>query len=428
MKRYVFLVAALLIAFAQHGYADYHYIVRVDGDLRTVQQICTPLGCGVTRGLDGALGQLFLVRAPDGANPDVFLQTLLSQRGVVGAELDIPISLSPGPRRSIPGGLTDARPYYFFGKTVWNGYANQPGALMVGLESGRSKFDVSGSGVVAVIDTGVDPDHPALRDVLITGYDFTRNTAGIPNEVRDLTQPVSPTVSGVPPAYVNESTAAVVDQNTAVVLSQYRAFGHGTMVSGVIHMVAPKAMIMPLKVFRADGSGALSDAIRAIHYGVQNGAKVLNMSFSTSAYSKELKRAVDYAVNNGAICVSSAGNDGKEILVYPAALDNVMGIASTDYQDQRSSFSNYGKSLVWIAAPGETIISTYPFSTYAESTGTSFSAPFVSGVAALFLDLRANTNQTQAAQALSSARKLSDDLGYGRLDVYQALAALKALR
>ncbi len=123
------------------------------------------------------------------------------------------------------------------------------------------------------------------------------------------------------------------------------------------------------------------------------------------------------------ISVASAGNDGQEILVYPAAFDDVMGVASTGYTDQRSWFSNYGGG-VWVAAPGEAIISTYPFSTYAASWGTSFSAPFVSGGAALLLDIRPDCNQTQAASAISNARQLGPELGYGRLDVYEAVRAL----
>src|SRR5262249_28883684 len=185
-------------------------------------------------------------------------------------------------------------------------------------------------GVVGVIDTGIDANHIALRDVLVSGYDFTRDAPGFPSDVNDLTQPVSPRVSGVPPAYVNESTAAVLDQETAGVLRQYTSFGHGTMVSGVIHMVAPTAFIMPLKAFRADGAGYVSDVIRAVYYAVQNGVNVLNMSFSTTSYVKELQRALDTSARKGISAVASAGNDGQPILVYPAAFDSVMGVASTD--------------------------------------------------------------------------------------------------
>jgi len=119
----------------------------------------------------------------------------------------------------------------------------------------RILFKVSGIGIVADIDTGVDPNHPALQAVLLPGYDFTRNQ---PNgsEVTDFTQP-PPSGNPPAPAQVNQSTAAVLDQSTAAVLdgnAAYAAFGHGTMVLGVIHLVAPNAHLLPLKAFRADGS------------------------------------------------------------------------------------------------------------------------------------------------------------------------------
>ncbi len=425
VKSHFLFVAVLFVLFARQASAENRFIVRVSGGLPGIQRICTLLPCTVIRGLDGTLGQLFLVSGPDFVNPDIFLTLLQIQIGVSGVELDVPLSIGPIPvSYAIPSGLSDSRPFSYFGTTVWNGYANQPASQVIGLNKARTNFNVVGSGTVGVIDTGIDPSHPALQGVVVIGYDFTRDTRGIPSESSDLTQPVSPTVTGVPPARVNESTAAVLDQNSAVALSQYGAFGHGTMVSGVIHLVAPNALIMPLKAFRADGTGALSDIIRAIYYGTQNGAKVLNMSFSTPNYSKELRRGLDDAAANGVISVGSAGNDGEQILVYPAALDNVMGVASTDYLDQRSSFSNYGSSLVWVAAPGEAIISTYPFGTYAASWGTSFSAPFVTGVAALLLDIQSDCSQKQAAGAISNAKKLGPELGYGRLDVYRAVRAI----
>src|SRR5262249_39173167 len=157
------------------------------------------------------------------------------------------------------------------------------------------------------------------------------------------------------------------------------------------------------------GTGALSDVIRAVYYGTQSGLKVLNMSFSIPTSSKELKHALDIAAAHGVIGVASAGNDGQPILVYPAALDNIMGIASTNYLDQRSSFSNFGTPLVWVAAPGEAIVSPYPFSTYGASWGTSFSAPFVSGVAALLLSIQSNCKPSDAAAAISNARTLGPD-------------------
>jgi subtilisin family serine protease len=221
---------------------------------------------------------------------------------------------------------------------------------------------------------------------------------------------------------------AIVDQTSALNFQQpqYAAFGHGTMVAGIIHLVAPTAQIMPLKAFSANGSGYLSDILRAIYFAVQNGASVINMSFSLYGYSEELGRATKFATTHQLICVASAGNDGKEEYVYPAAYAAVMGIASTSNNDTLSSFSNYGNDLVWVAAPGEGIVTTYPFGTYAAGWGTSFSTPIVSGAAALLLSVRNNCNESCAERSLAHAVPISSAaVGNGRVDVYQAVVALR---
>jgi subtilisin family serine protease len=424
MKRGFLLVTFMFFVFVQQAKADYQVIVRADAGLSVIQPVCALLLCKVVRGLDGTLGQVFLVSVPSLINPTTFLQSVQIQIGISNAELDIGIKLTQPfiNDLSVPA-LVDTQPVSYFGATVWSGYANQPASQVIELPKARSSYNVLGSGTVGVIDTGIDANHPALRGVVVPGYDFTRNTGGIPSDLSDLTEPVSPTIDGQSTVRVNDSEAAVLDEPTATVLRRYGAFGHGTVVSGVIHLVAPQARIMPLKAFRADGTGSLSDVIRAVYYGTQNGARILNMSFSTPTNSKELKRALDIATAHRVISVASAGNDGQPILVYPAALENVMGVASTNYFDQRSSFSNYGTPLVWVAAPGEAIVSPYPFGTYTASWGTSFSAPFVSGVASLLLSIMPDSNQSQAAAAISNARALGPDIGYGRLDVYKAIGA-----
>jgi len=318
--------------------------------------------------------------------------------------------------------------------TAWNSYVNQPASSIVGVKNAQAAFNTTGTGIVADIDTGVDPNHPALQGVLLPGYDFTRNQAG-GSELNDLSStfpspsPCS-TATCPAPAQVNQSTAAVLDQSTAAVLDgnpQYSAFGHGTMVMGIIHLVAPTAQLMPLKAFHSDGTASLSDILRAIYYGVQNNANVINMSFDMKSSSVELKNALDYANQHGLICAASAGNDGMQETVYPAALQSdVMGVASTSDQDTRSSFSNYGNAIVWVAAPGESIVSTYPFATYAAGWGTSFSAPFVSGSAALLHNLQSAIAQSGAATAVANAFPLNPNSGlnHGRLDLMTTLGSL----
>jgi hypothetical protein len=149
------------------------------------------------------------------------------------------------------------------------------------------------------------------------------------------------------------------------------------------------------------------------------------MSFDFKTPSQELSSALDYANKLNIICAASAGNDGVIETVYPAALQtDVMGVASTSDLDTRSTFSNYGDAVVWVAAPGEAIVTTYPFSTYSAGWGTSFSAPFVSGGAALLRALRTDINQSLASAAIAHAQFVGPDMGNGRLDLLMALTAL----
>jgi subtilisin family serine protease len=433
VKYRMWLAAVLLTLLGTpSAMADNRFIVRSTFGPIVLKQFCFFQRCTVVGALDGTLNQVFLLTTPSGIDPTIFLNLLQSTPGIVDAELDQLIGLVGGLNTVTvpPPGLTDNSPANLFGTKVWNGYANQPASAIVHVQDAQHSFDVKGKGIVADIDTGVDPGHPALNSVLLPGYDFTRNQAG-GSEMTDFASPAPPPCPNCQPAIVNQSSAAILDQSSAAILDgnlQYAAFGHGTMVMGVIHLVAPKAQLLPLKAFRSDGTGFLSDILRAVYFAVQNNANVINMSFDTPTNSTELKNALDYANQLNVICVASAGNDGSSAppnFVYPAALQgDVMGVASTSDLDTRSTFSNYGNPIVWVAAPGEAIVTTYPFSTYAAGWGTSFSAPFVSGAAALMRSLRPDINESSAASALAHAQFVGPDMGNGRLDLVMALAAL----
>src|SRR5437763_12650082 len=371
MKRRMGWAGALIaLMWAAPAKADTGVIVRTS-NLQALQALCAlPTTCTVVEGLDGTLSQVFLVSTP---LPVQSLLGLLSPLpGFVEAEVDQVISLVgpllvPSP---IPATLLQDRtlvPYPANSTTtVWNSYANQQASAIVEVQSAQSTFNVTGTGIVADIDTGVDPNHPALQGVLLPGWDFTRNQAG-GSEMTDLQSSSSPPPScgDCQPGFVNQSTAAVLDQSTAAVLDgnpDYKAFGHGTMVMGVIHLVAPQAKLLPLKAFNSKGEGFLSDILSAIYFAVQNHANAINMSFDLKTKSDELSKALDFANQQNVICTGSVGNDGVMEITYPAALrTDVMGVASTSDLDQRSTFSNFGDAIVWVAAPGEAVISTYPF-------------------------------------------------------------------
>lgn len=420
--------------------ADTSVIVRTT-NLSALQTLCLlPATCTVVRGLDGTLGQVFLITTPLPLSS--ILSLLNGVTGFVGAEVDQVLSLVGGlnvlPTPLDPTLMSDRSPVVYPAgstSTAWNSYVNQPASGVVEVQTAQNDFHVTGSGIVADIDTGVDPNHPVLQPVLLAGYDFTRNQPGA-SEMNDLpsnfgTPSCTTTCSG--PVAVNQSSAAILDQSSAAILDSApnSAFGHGTMVLGIIHLVAPTAQLLPLKAFSSNGSANLSDILRAIYYAVQQGnANVINMSFDTKTASTELQNALDYANQLGLTCVASAGNDGAQETVYPAALQSdVMGVASvgstSSTDSTRSSFSNFGNSIVWVSAPGEQIVTTYPFSSYAAGWGTSFSAPFVSGSAALLHALRTAITESESATALANADTLTQTgMGNGRLDLVPALQSV----
>jgi len=427
MKRYISVFAlavAILLRATPADAQPQRLIVRDKLGLKALQKNCLLLGCNVAGSLGDPLNQLFLVTVPNVLNLNKVVSLLPIQLGVVGIEVDELLEIVGPSLGSIPTQLSDNIPVNYYGHPVWHGYLTQPANQITRISQTQSAFHVSGSGIVALIDTGIDAQHPALLGVVLPGYDFTRNTTNA-DEKGDLNHSTAAVLDGGTPELVTPSVAAVVSQQAAAILgsSQYSAFGHGTMTAGLVHLVAPTAKLLPLKVFKSDGSGYSSDVIRAIYYATNNDSKVISMSFSFSASSAEMSKAISYATGKGLICVASAGNDGQKIKVYPASLSGVMGVASTSNSDIQSTFSNYGTQVVWVAAPGEGITSTYPFGTYASSSGTSFSAPLVAGTAALLVNVSPTVNQASAASAIAHAKWLSTDLNNGRLDTYQAVNA-----
>src|ERR1700691_6092908 len=430
------LLGGLLTTVSQvlSGQNQQGVIVRTTLGRAGLQNACLSKGCTVVGNIDGSANQLFLVRPAQGLLQQLLADVLQLVNGILDAEPDQTLMIPPNVNNqatasTAPQGLWDNTAVNYYGTTVTHGYVNQPAAQIIRVAQAHSVFNVSGAGIVADIDTGVDPNHPALQGVLLAGYDFTRNQPG-GSELNDISMSAPPPCPTCAAAYVNQHTAAMLDQHTAAMLdgSQYAAFGHGTMVMGVIHLVAPTAKLLPLKSFSANGNGSLSNILAAIYYAVQNHASVINMSFDLTASSTELSNAIIYQNKNKVICVASSGNDGKQEMVYPAGLQYVMGVASTNNQDQRSSFSNYGNQIVWVAAPGEGVITTYPFATYAAGWGTSFSSPMVAGTASLLVNMQSSSSENQASWAIAHAKFVGLNMGNGRLDVYGSLSAYNPIQ
>ena len=318
MKRKMWLGGLFVVLlWATPARADTGVIVRTT-NLPGLQTLCAlATTCTIVETIDGSLGQVFLVTTP--LPLQTFLGLLNGVLGFVGAEVDQVLSLVGGlnvvPNPLEPTLMSDRTPVPYpagSSSTAWNSYVNQPASGVVEVQTAQNQFHVTGSGIVADIDTGVDPSHPVLQPVLVPGYgyDFTRNQAG-GSEMNDL-PPSFPTPSCTTTcpaaAQVNQSSAAILDQSSAAILdtnNQYAAFGHGTMVMGVIHLVAPTAQLLPLKAFKSDGTANLSDILRAIYWAVQLGnANVINMSFDTKTSSTELKNALDYTNQLGLFSVN----------------------------------------------------------------------------------------------------------------------------
>jgi subtilisin family serine protease len=392
----------------------------------------------------------YLVQVSAAVPPNVWQQWVQHDPNVNHLELDNNVSVPETafttapyiPALPLTDYVTDGHLIQLYGNTAWVGYVQQPAVYATNAWTAM-QHNPSNKFTVAVIDTGIDPNNPILAPVLVPGYDFTRNVAGYASDLADINQstaaildqgPSSPGTS-YQAVVLNESTIAVLEQSTAAILDGGNLphhFGHGTMVAGLIHLVAPTARIMSLKAFNADGTANQSDIVSAIYYAVDHGASVINMSFELTQISDALMKAINYADRKGVICVASAGNEGVNRLVYPAAYGNVISVGSVDQQNQQSSFTNFGPDLVRIAAPGEALITTYPGNHYAAAWGTSFSSALVAGIVADLLSavdqhiapaLRVGDIQRALSHATSCGN--ADSLGAGCLDFNQAVQFIK---
>lgn len=244
-----------------------------------------------------------------------------------------------------------------------------------------SAYSAMNRPIVAVIDTGMDKNH----DVFVNTGALWVNTGEIANDGID-----------------NDNNGYVDDVNGWNFVNNSKTFtddnDHGTHVAGIVlgatqdifntALEPAKIRIMPLKFLDANGSGSTSNAVSAIYYAVNNGAKVINNSWGGGSYSRALHDALNYAYSHQVLVISAAGNAGKNndaSPMYPANYDvpsNVSVGASTDF-DYLASFSNYGATSVNLAAPGVYVVSTYPGNYFGYMSGTSMATPYVSGVAAL---------------------------------------------
>ncbi|GAA3403834.1 S8 family peptidase [Paenibacillus hodogayensis] len=276
-----------------------------------------------------------------------------------------------------------------YAKYQWNLPAIE---TIPGWDVSRGSEDV----IVAVVDTGVDVNHPDLKGRTIAGVNI-----------------------------VNKDAPALDD------------VGHGTHVAGIISALVNNGEgvagiswynnIMPVKVLDETGAGSTYSVAQGIIWAADHGAKVINMSLGNYAESKFLHEAIRYAYDRDIVLIAASGNDNTERPGYPAAYPEVFAVAATDANKQKASFSNYG-NYIDVAAPGVNIASTYPDNHYAALSGTSMASPHVTALAAL---IRSVNPLLTNEEVMDVMRKTAIDLGakgkdnyygYGQIDIVKALS------
>jgi thermitase len=249
--------------------------------------------------------------------------------------------------------------------------------------------------IVGIIDTGVDLNHPDLKDQLVSGYNVVENGADPMDDV-----------------------------------------GHGTHVAGVIGAVVNNHLgvagmswynrIMPVKALDQTGAGSTYAVAQGLIWATDHGAKVINMSLGNYADANFLHDAIRYAYDHDVVLIAASGNDNSGRPGFPAAYPEVFAVAAADANRNKASFSNYG-DYIDVAAPGVSIASTYPHNQYAALSGTSMASPHVTALAALIRSANKDLTNEEVMQIMretaSDAGETGRDIyfGYGIIDVVAAL-------
>ena len=302
---------------------------------------------------------------------------------------------------------------YYYSDYQW-------GMVNVNLEAAWDVRHNSSFIKVAVLDTGIIPDHPDLSYNLTDGADF---------------------VDGI--YFADPSNYQATDLDPTDETTEANGGSHGTHVSGIIGAVGNNSIgvsginwsldIIPVRVLNASGSGTHYDIAEGVYYAIDQGTDLINFSLGSSTGSYLLEDAIDYADLSNVVMVAASGNDGANSLLYPAAYSETIAVGATDQNNNRCTYSNYG-SMLDLVAPGDYIPSTWGHydidtgettSGYVYMSGTSMAAPHISGIAALLLAEGVNPSNVKA-RLTSTAIDLGytgkdDKYGYGLVDAYGAL-------
>jgi thermitase len=276
-------------------------------------------------------------------------------------------------------------------------FSSQWGLTKIGAPQAWDVTTGSSDLIIAIIDSGIDLDHPDLSGKIILGYDYANGDWEPDDDYGHGTH-----VAGIAAAWAN----------------------NGLGVAGV----SWSTQLMALKVLDERGLGSYANLADAVTYAADHGAEIISLSLGGDYDSPTLHDAVIYAHNAGCVIVAAAGNDGASEVLYPAKYAETLAIAATDSNDQRPWFSNYGPE-VDVAAPGVSIYSTYFNSGYTYKSGTSMATPHVAGLAALIWSEYPGYSNNQVEGRMErtavdlGAAGWDPYYGHGRIDAQSALCA-----
>jgi subtilisin family serine protease len=319
----------------------------------------------------------FVLRVMPGTDLDTLLDDLDADLRVTQSSPNYLGELPEGGPRDLPT----------LGSDLLAQIAVQPGLDLLDLAAAQVVSRGAGV-VVGVVDTGIDLTHPYLQANLEpNGFDFIDGDSD-PGETRDLLD--------------NDGDGLVDEQ-----------FGHGTFVASLVLAVAPEARILPVRSLNDDGIGTTSSIAAGILWAVDNGAHVVNVSVDIPSAPEAVREAIHYAEARDVVVVAAGGNDGENQVIFPARFSDVIAVAAVDATGVVPDFSNVG-SMVNLVAPGVDLIGAYPMAESPEGTarwsGTSFSAPIVSGSAALVISVFPALRADEIVQRLEDTAMSVDAL------------------
>jgi thermitase len=358
-------------------------------------------------------GRLLQVRPRSGSATGRLRKRLATAPGIAYAEPDFTQSASAV---KVPND-----PAYFFQYALVDGPAGHD------IDAPESWATRTSCSTVAVLDTGIDTDHPDLAPNIYKSSDK-------PNNGKDDDKN----------GYVDDTYGLNAIKGKG---SGEDDNGHGSNVAGIVGARGNNGVgvsgtcwstkLMAVKFMNSKGKGSTSDAISGIDYAVKKGVKVINCSFGSSSKSSALHDAVDYAQSKDVLLVVAAGNDSQNIdkkPEYPASYtdSNILTVAASTSSDTLASFSNYGSTAVDVAAPGDSIFSTYDKGGYKTLSGTSMAAPYVAGVAAMLKKQEPDATYSDLRYAIrhkvDTPPALKGKVAYdGRLNARKALSAIHSL-